>query len=104
MATKTTSRTANANDQTDLVKALEAQIEGLQSDVHALMKAVTEKGESKMEKAAETVSETSQKTAELANEEVEQVRDYIKKQPLKSVGLALGAGVLLALLSRGGRE
>ncbi|WP_424982580.1 DUF883 family protein [Maritalea sp. S77] len=103
MATKATNQNSTSTNQADLVKALESQIEGLQSDVHALMKAVTEKGESKLDQAAEAVSETSQKTADFANEEVEQVRNYIKKQPLKSVGIALGAGMALALLSRGSR-
>ncbi|TDQ67088.1 ElaB/YqjD/DUF883 family membrane-anchored ribosome-binding protein [Maritalea mobilis] len=102
MATKTTTRKTSTTNQTDLVKALESQIEGLQSDVHALMKAVSDKGESKMDQAAEAVSETTQKTADLANEEMEQIRTYIKKQPLKSVGLALGAGIAIALLSSRG--
>lgn len=102
MATKTTTRKTSTTNQTDLVKALESQIEGLQSDVHALMKAVSDKGESKMDQAAEAVSETTQKTAYLANEEMEQIRTYIKKQPLKSVGLALGAGIAIALLSSRG--
>lgn len=101
MAAKTTTAKTSTTSQADLVKALESQIEGLQSDVHALMKAVTDKGESKLEQASDAVSETTHKTAELANEEVEQVRSYIKKQPIKSVSLALGAGIALALLSRG---
>ncbi|WP_027834692.1 DUF883 family protein [Maritalea myrionectae] len=103
MATKATTAKTNPNNETDLVKALESQIEGLQSDVHALMKAVTERGESKLDQASDAVSDTTQKTAEFANEEVEHVRDYIKKQPIKSVGLALGAGIALALLARGQR-
>ncbi len=101
MATKGTTAKTNPNDQSELVNTLEAQIEGLQSDVHALMKAVSDRGEKRLDKAADAVSETSHKTAELAQEELDQIRDYIKKQPIKSVGLALGAGVALALLSRG---
>lgn len=102
MATRTTKTQNNNNDQSALVENLQSQIESLQSDVHALIKSVTNENEAKnlLENAGEAIAETTQKSAAEAAKEVERFENIIKDQPLKSVALALGAGVALALLAR----
>jgi ElaB/YqjD/DUF883 family membrane-anchored ribosome-binding protein len=102
MATRTTKTQNKDNDQSDLIANLQSQIESLQSDVHALIKSVTNDNEPKnmFDNASEAIAQTTQKSAEEAAKEVERVENLIKEQPLKSVALALGAGVALALLAR----
>jgi len=104
MATRTSNkRSSNTKNQPDVVENLEKQIESLQSDVHALLKAVngSDKQPGIVETAQEAIAETSQKTADEAAQELAKVENLIKEQPLKSVAIALGAGAAIALLARG---
>lgn len=102
MATRTTKTQSKNSDQSELIENLQSQIESLQSDVHALIKSVTNDNDAKnlFENAGEAIAHTTQKSAEEAAKEVERFENIIKDQPLKSVALALGAGVALALLAR----
>ncbi|GLQ15939.1 hypothetical protein [Maritalea porphyrae] len=104
MATRTSNkRSSNTKNQPDVVENLEKQIESLQSDVHALLKAVngSDNQPGIVETAQEAIAETSQKTADEAAQELAKVENLIKEQPLKSVAIALGAGAAIALLARG---
>lgn len=81
------------NDVKDDIAALRKDVDQLISDLSKFAEQETEKGVKRTRKAARQARDEIESTSD-------DVRDYIRDNPLSSCGAALGVGFIAALLMR----
>lgn len=104
MATKTVPLHGSSDIQTKEVDkdidALRSDFESLKENVTSLMSSVSRLAGKQGEKGVERSKELASDAADSFSNARESIEGTIRKKPLTSVGVAVGVGALLAMLSR----
>lgn len=95
VGTQTGSMSDNVASMADPDKA-HANVERLSQGAHEMVDRMAERASS----TAQRLSEQRQRLSQSGDYWAEMSRDCVRRHPLASVGMAVGAGVLLSLMTR----
>jgi ElaB/YqjD/DUF883 family membrane-anchored ribosome-binding protein len=99
---KRSTANGNDNDMQGRLDALMADLEALQSDMKGLAGDVsgvaTERMNDALQSAMEAVQDMAERVEGWSEDNLENLRDQVRNQPLASVVLSMGAGAILGAL------
>ena len=100
MNTKTATSTALKSEINDDVNALKGDIAALRDDLREVVKDMRSLASVRAQQGVEKGAELAKKAGEEVEEAKTAVETRIRENPLTAIGIAFGAGLMLALLRR----
>lgn len=92
--------TTKKTDPSDDIAALREDLKTIREDVGSLFTTLSQSAQVKASKGVDKGKEAAEKANETLKDTRGYVEDQVRANPLASVGIALGAGFLLAALRR----